>query len=148
MSGSVNKQILIGHVAADPEVRFSQSGAAICNFRIITNEYWNNAAGEKQERATGHRIVAFGKLATMCGEYVRKGRQLYLEGRTQERQYEVEGVKHYVHEVVAQSIQFLGTKPVVAETATPSANPADVTPDYDGFINQEVPELEDETAPF
>ena len=147
MSGSVNKQILVGHVAADPETRFSQGGATICNFRIITNEYWTNAAGEKQERATGHKIVVFGKLATICSEYVKKGRQLYLEGRTQERSYDdTQGVKRYVHEVIAQTIQLLGTRPVVTDITTPSANPAEIIPDYENFINQNV--MDNEDVPF
>ena len=82
MAGGINKVILIGNLGADPEVRFTPSGQAVANFRIATSESWNDkTSGQKQERTEWHRIVVWGKLAELCGEYLKKGRQCYVEGR-------------------------------------------------------------------
>lgn len=109
MAGGVNKVILIGNLGKDPEVRFTPSGAAVSNFNIATNESWTDKSGQKQERTEWHRIVVWGKLAELCGEYLKKGRQCYVEGRLQTREWtDKEGKKNYTTEVVAQSVQFLG----------------------------------------
>jgi single-strand DNA-binding protein len=109
MAGSVNKVILIGNLGKDPEVRFTPSGAAVSNFNIATNESWTDKSGQKQERTEWHRIVVWGKLAELCGEYLKKGRQCYVEGRLQTREWtDKEGKKNYTTEVVAQTVQFLG----------------------------------------
>lgn len=110
MAGSVNKVILIGNLGADPEVRFTPSGQAVANFRIATSESWTDkGSGQKQERTEWHRIVVWGKLAELCGEYLKKGRQCYVEGRLQTREWtDKEGKKNYTTEVVAQTVQFLG----------------------------------------
>ncbi len=109
MAGGVNKVILIGNLGADPEVRFTPSGQAVANFRIATNESWTDKNQQKQERTEWHRIVVWGKLGELCGEYLKKGRQAYVEGRLQTREWtDKEGKKNYTTEVVAQTVQFLG----------------------------------------
>src|SRR5438046_10454055 len=81
MAGSVNKVILIGNLGRDPEVRYTPSGQAVANFTVATNEAWTDKAGQKQERTEWHRIVVWGKSAENCGEYLSKGRQVYVAGR-------------------------------------------------------------------
>jgi len=106
---SVNKVILIGRLGSNPEVRFTPSGSAVANFNVATNESWNDKNGQKQERTEWHRIVVWGKLAQLCGEYLAKGRQVYLEGRLQTRQWQdKEGQTKYTTEVIANTVQFLG----------------------------------------
>lgn len=109
MAGGVNKVILIGNLGADPEVRFTPGGQAVANFKIATNESWIDKSGQKQERTEWHRIVVWGKTAENCGEYLKKGRQVYVEGRLQTREWtDKEGKKNYTTEIVATSVQFLG----------------------------------------
>jgi single-strand DNA-binding protein len=106
---SVNKVILIGNLGADPELRYTNTGTAVANFRVATNEQWTDKNGERQERTEWHQIVVWGKQAENCGKYLRKGRSVYVEGRLQTRQWEDQsGNKRYTTEVVAQLIQFLG----------------------------------------
>jgi single-strand DNA-binding protein len=109
MAGSVNKVILIGRLGADPEVRYTPSGTPVANFRIATSENWNDKQGQRQERTEWHRIVVWAKLAELCGEYLAKGRQVYVEGRLQTRQWDDrDGNKRYTTEVHAREITFLG----------------------------------------
>ncbi|MFP2963693.1 single-stranded DNA-binding protein [Myxococcus sp. 1LA] len=109
MAGGVNKVILIGNLGADPEVRFTPGGQAVANFRIATSESWVDKSGQKQERTEWHRIVVWGKLAELCGEYLKKGRQCYVEGRLQTREWtDKENRKNYTTEVVANAVTFLG----------------------------------------
>lgn len=105
----VNKVILVGNLGADPEVRYTPSGQPVANFRIATSESWMDKAGQKQERTEWHRIVAWGKLAELCGEYLAKGRQVYVEGKLQTRQWDDrDGNKKFSTEIQAQQITFLG----------------------------------------
>ena len=107
--GSVNKVILIGHLGKDPDVRHSQSGATITSFSLATNETWNNKDGQREERTEWHRIVVFGKLADICGQYLKKGKQVFIEGRLQTRSWEDrDGNKRYTTEVVASNMTMLG----------------------------------------
>ncbi|HZH02694.1 MAG TPA: single-stranded DNA-binding protein [Myxococcaceae bacterium] len=109
MAGGVNRAILVGNLGADPEVRFTPGGQAVANFRIATSESWNDKNGQKQERTEWHRIVVWGKLAELCGEYLAKGRQCYVEGRLQTREWtDKENKKNYTTEVVANNVVFLG----------------------------------------
>jgi single-strand DNA-binding protein len=109
MAGGVNKVILVGNLGADPEVRFTPSGQAVANFRIATSENWTDKSGQKQERTEWHRIVVWGKLGELCGEYLAKGRQCFVEGRLQTREWtDKEGKKNYTTEVVAANVVFLG----------------------------------------
>lgn len=107
----VNKVILIGNLGRDPEVRFTPSGAAVANFTIATSENWTDKGGQKQERTEWHRIVLWGKQAELAGEYLKKGRQVYIEGRLQTREWtDKEGKKNYTTEVVGSNMTFLGPK--------------------------------------
>ena len=105
----VNKVILIGRLGKDPEVRYAPSGAAVANFTMATSEEWKDKnTGEKQERTEWHRIVAWRRLGEICGEYLHKGSQVYIEGRLQTRSWEDrEGNRRYTTEIVAQSMQML-----------------------------------------
>lgn len=106
---SVNKVILVGRLGQNPEVRYTPSGSAVANFSVATNEAWTDKSGQKQERTEWHRIVVWGKLAELCSQYLAKGRQCYVEGRLQTREWtDKDGVKKYSTEVQAQTVQFLG----------------------------------------
>lgn len=106
---SVNKVILIGRLGQNPEVRYTPSGAAVANFSVATNESWTDKSGQKQERTEWHRVVVWGKLAELCSQYLSKGRQAYVEGRLQTRQWQdKDGQTKYTTEVQAQTVQFLG----------------------------------------
>lgn len=107
----VNKVILIGNLGSDPELRYTPSGAAVANFRIATSERWNDKDGKPQERTEWHRIVAWRKLAEIAGEYLKKGKQVYVEGKLQTRSWEdQDGVKRYTTEIIADKIQMLGRR--------------------------------------
>jgi len=109
MGASVNKVILVGNLGQDPEVRYTPSGSAVANFSIATNESWKGKDGQDQERTEWHKIVVWGKQAENCGEYLSKGRTVYIEGRLQTRDWtDKEGVKRYTTEIVANTVQFLG----------------------------------------
>ena len=107
---SLNKVMLIGNLGADPEVRYTQSGSAVANFRIATSESWTDKnTGQRQERTEWHRIVVWGRQAEHCGEYLRKGRSVFVEGRIETREWEDrEGNKRWTTEVKAQNVTFLG----------------------------------------
>ena len=106
---SVNKAILVGNLGRDPEVRFTGGGKAVAKFPIATSEVWNDAEGSRQERTEWHNIVVWGKQAESCGQYLQKGRQVYIEGSIRTRSYDdKEGNKRYITEVHAQRVQFLG----------------------------------------
>lgn len=109
MAAGVNKVILVGHLGADPEIRYTQGGAPVANLRLATSESWKNKNGQKEERTEWHRIVVWAKLAELAAQYLSKGRQIYVEGRLQTRSWDdKEGHKRYSTEVVATNIQFLG----------------------------------------
>lgn len=111
MARGLNKAILIGRLGKDPEIRYTQDGRAVTNFTIATNEEWKDKnTGEKKERTEWHRIVAFGKLGEICGEYLSKGKLVYLEGRLQTRSWEQDGVTKYTTEIVATDMQMLEAK--------------------------------------
>ncbi len=105
----INKAILVGNLGRDPEIRYTPSGTAVANFTIATSERWKDKnSGEMQERTEWHRIVAWGKLGEICGEYLAKGRQVYIEGRIQTRSWEKDGVTRYTTEIVATEMKMLG----------------------------------------
>ncbi|AEH45544.1 single-strand binding protein [Thermodesulfatator indicus DSM 15286] len=136
---SVNKVILIGRLGADPEIRYTADGQPVATFRLATSERWTDKNGQRQERTEWHRVVAFGKLAEICGEYLSKGRQVYIEGRLQTRSYEDrDGIKRYVTEIVAQNMQMLGRRDEVSAGPAPSAGTSD-------FVDEPPP---DEDLPF
>jgi len=106
---SVNKVILLGNLGRDPELRFLPNGDAVCNFSIATTDSWKDKAGEKQEKTEWHNIVMYRKLAEIAGEYLKKGRPVYLEGRLQTRKWQTkDGQDRYTTEIVADNMQMLG----------------------------------------
>ncbi|MDM9594688.1 single-stranded DNA-binding protein [Pseudomonas guariconensis] len=115
MSRGVNKVILVGAVGQDPEVRYMPNGQAVTNISLATSEQWTDKqSGQKVERTEWHRVVMFGKLAEIAGEYARKGSQLYIEGKLQTREWEKDGIKRYTTEVhvdMRGTMQLLGGKP-------------------------------------
>lgn len=112
----INKVILVGRLGADPEVRYTQDGTMVTNFRMATDETRKDKSGERVTRTEWHRIVTFGKLAEICGNYLSKGRLVYVEGRIQTRAWEDnEGTKRYTTEIVAQNMQMLESKGQTAD---------------------------------
>jgi single-strand DNA-binding protein len=106
---SVNKVILVGNLGADPETRYTTSGDAVTTIRLATTDTWKDKGGEKQERTEWHRVVFFGKLAEIAGEYLRKGRSVFVEGRIQTRKWQgQDGQDRYTTEIVANEMQMLG----------------------------------------
>ncbi|GGJ09159.1 single-stranded DNA-binding protein [Halopseudomonas pertucinogena] len=115
MARGVNKVILIGNVGGDPEVRYMPSGNAVANITLATTDSWKDKqTGQQQERTEWHRVVFFGRLAEVVGEYVRKGTKMYVEGRLQTREWEKDGVKRYTTEIVVDiggQMQLLDSRP-------------------------------------
>jgi single-strand DNA-binding protein len=128
---SINKVIIIGRLGKDPEVKYTPSGDAVCNFSVATSDKWaDKSTGEKKERTEWHRIVAWRRLAEICGEYLKKGREVYIEGKLQTRSWEKDGTKRYMTEILASTVQFLGDNRQEAGQAeekpyTPTQNPKD-----------------------
>ncbi len=111
MARGVNKVILVATVGKDPEVKYMPSGGAVVNLTAATNESWKDkTTGEKKERTEWHRLTFYNRLAEIVGEYVRKGSQIYIEGRLRTRDYEKEGQKHYVTEIMVDEMQMLGSR--------------------------------------
>ena len=110
MTGSLNRVTLIGNVGRDPDIRSTQSGSEIANFSIATSEYWKDrTTGERKERTEWHNIVIYRKLAEIAGEYLKKGRPVYIEGRLQTRKWQTkEGQDRYTTEIIADQMQMLG----------------------------------------
>ena len=126
----INKAIIVGRLGRDPELRYTPSGVAVANFSVATSEEWKDKdSGEKRERTEWHRIVAFARLGEICGEYLSKGRQVYVEGRIQTRDWEDQnGVKRYTTEIVANQMQMLGGR----DSAGPARPESPPIPEYPG----------------
>jgi single-strand DNA-binding protein len=108
---SVNKVILVGNLGRDPETRYMPDGGAITNISVATTDVWKDKSGEKQEKTEWHRVAFFGKLAEIAGDYLKKGSQVYVEGRLQTRKWQdKEGVDKYTTEVIADRMQMLGSR--------------------------------------
>jgi single-strand DNA-binding protein len=107
---SVNKVILVGNLGRDPEVRYMPNGEAVANFSIATTENWKDKSGVKQEKTEWHNIVMYRRLAEIAGEYLKKGRPVYIEGRLQTRKWEKDGVTRYTTEIIGDQMQMLGSK--------------------------------------
>ncbi len=107
MSG-INKVIIVGRLGQDPEMKAVGQGATVTRLNVATSENWVDKSGQKQERTEWHRITVWGKLAEICGKYLSKGRQVYVEGKLQTRSWEDNGQKKYATEIVASTVQFLG----------------------------------------
>ena len=128
MAGSVNKVILIGNLGQNPELKYLPSGQPVCEFSIATTDVYNDKQGQRQEKTEWHRIKVWGKTAENCGQYLQKGRSVYVEGRLSTRSYDdKDGQKKYITEVVAMQVVFLGSAPGTApgaEGAPRAARPA------------------------
>ncbi len=110
MARGVNKVILIGNSGADPEVKTMPSGGAVVNLSVATSESWKDKSGERQERTEWHRVVFFGRLAEIVGQYIRKGSKMYVEGRLETRSWENDGIKRYSTEIIAREMQMLDSR--------------------------------------
>ena len=158
MARGVNKVILVGNVGADPETRYTPSGTAISSVRMATSESWKDKqTGEQQERTEWHRVEFFGRLAEVVGEYVKKGSQIYVEGKLRTDEYEKDGVKRYSTKVIGDEMQMLGSRPgTQSGSDAPRGNaparpqsrsapaqdnraPAHPVPAGDGFDSDEIP---------
>jgi single-strand DNA-binding protein len=119
---SVNKVILVGNLGRDPETRYTTNGDAVTNIRVATTDTWKDKNGEKQEKTEWHTVVFFGRQAEIAGEYLKKGRQVYIEGRLQTRKWQdKEGQDRYTTEIVADRMQMLGSR----EGGSAASAPAD-----------------------
>jgi single-strand DNA-binding protein len=154
MSGSVNKVILIGRLGRDPELKYTPSGAPVAKFSVATDEVFKDRAGEQQRRTEWHNIVAWNKLAEICGEYLTKGKQVYIEGSIRSRQWEDQsGNKRTAYEIVARDMKMLGSRAdmergsatATAPTTTSSVGTNDREPPPEAPSS---PEITDEDLPF
>jgi single-strand DNA-binding protein len=138
---SVNKVILVGNLGRDPEVRATPSGQSVCNFSLATTERYQGRDGQNHEQTEWHNIVAWGKQAELCGQYLKKGRQVYIEGRITNREYEARdgSGKRHRSEIVAQRVQFLGGRP--------AAGADDGLADFNSGA-EALPPAEDDDIPF
>lgn len=158
MARGINKVILVGNLGADPETRYTPNGTAITTIRIATSESWKDKqTGEQQERTEWHRVKFFGRLAEIAGEYLKKGGQVYVEGRLRTEEYEKDGIKRWSTDIVADEMQMLGSKGGAAggegssserrergpargpQSAPPRSAPAGGPPASDSFDDDEIP---------
>lgn len=153
MSRGVNKAILIGNVGGDPETRYLPNGNAVTNITLATTDSWKDKqTGQQQDRTEWHRVVFFGKLAEIAGEYLRKGSQCYVEGRLQTREWEKDGIKRYTTEIVVDmqgTLQLLGgrqdgsqgghSQDRAARQPAPRTQPAQQAAPADDFDDSEIP---------
>lgn len=146
MARGVNKVILVGTCGQDPEVKYMPSGDAVTNLSLATSEQWKDKkTGEKVEKTEWHRVVLFGKVAEIAGEYLRKGSQCYIEGKLKTREWEKDGVKRYTTEIVVDmqgTMQLLGGKPDGSAPARKASQPKPAQPDT------QAPDSFDDDIPF
>ena len=153
MAGSVNKVILVGRLGKDPELKYTPSGAPVAKFSLATDESFKDKTGEKQEHTEWHNIVAWNKLAEICGEYLTKGKLVYIEGTIRSRQWQDQsGNKRTSYEIIANQMQMLGSKsesggggmsrpaPERQASAPPSPSGEPIAPSE--------PEISDDDIPF
>ena len=130
----LNKVILIGNLGSDPEMRYTASGTAVCKFSLATSRKFTGKDGQKQEKTEWHRIVAWTKLAEICGQYLSKGKQVMIEGRIEYGSYEKDGVKHYTTDIIADNMIMLGSpggRGQEREPEPPFGQPQGGTPEDD-----------------
>lgn len=108
MSKGVNRVIILGHLGNDPDLKYTQGGTAICTLSVATTDVRKDRDGNKVENTAWHRVKLFGRLGEIAGEYLRKGRQVYIEGRLEYGSYEKDGVKHYTTDIIAYEMQMVG----------------------------------------
>jgi len=137
--GTINKVMLIGRIGQDPEVKFTQSGVATCNISVATNTNYKGQDGKIVESTEWHRVVLWRQQAENAGKYLKKGSRVYVEGKLQTRNWEKDGTKHYTTEIVADSLQFLDSRPTGQSADEKVA---------DDILNRETPSTEDDNLPF
>lgn len=150
----LNRAMIIGRLGQTPELKYGQSGTAVCSFSVATSESWTDKqSGQKQEKTEWHRITAFGKLAEICGKYLSKGKQVYVEGKLQTSSYEKDGQTHYVTKIIADNVIFLGSAGSNDAQGQdggyqPSAQPK--TQQYKQIqqVSQHMAQTQDEDIPF
>lgn len=151
---NLNRAMIIGNLTRDPEVRTTPGGQSVANFGVATSSQWTDASGQRQERVEYHSIVAWGKLADICGQYLGKGRKVYVEGRLQTREWEAQdGAKRTKTEIVAENMIMLDRAPAASNAAPPAAmtgeptvTPIAPTPSVDKGIGNDEIRIED--VPF
>jgi single-strand DNA-binding protein len=159
MSGSVNKVILVGRLGKDPELKYTPSGAPVAKFSLATDESFKDKTGEKQNRTEWHNIVAWNKLAEICGEYLTKGKLVYIEGSIRSRQWQDQsGNKRTSYDIIANFMQMLGSKAESERMASagtdraaperPAPTPAPPPPPSVEPPPPAEPEISDEDIPF
>ncbi len=155
----LNKAMIIGRLGKDPEMKYTQDGTPVAVFSVATSEEWKDKnTNEKKEKTEWHRIVAFRKLGELCGEYLGKGRQVYVEGRLQTRSWEKDGITRYTTEIIAEKVQFLDSKNISASTTSEpdtyytSSPPSKSKSSDEGFNNESedrnVKEQNEDDIPF
>ena len=135
----INKVIIVGRLGQDPEMKTLAQGSVVTRLNVATSETWMDKNGQKQERTEWHRISVWGKLAELCGKYLAKGRQVYVEGKLQTRSWEENGNKRYATEITAQTVQFLGGQAGASAGAGGYGAGASSSSSEGGF-NQSAPE--------
>src|SRR3989442_14141139 len=151
MGGSVNKVILIGRLGKDPEIKYTPSGAPVAKFSLATDEVFKDRTGEQQRGTEWHSIVAWNKLGEICGEYLTKGKQVYIEGSIRSRQWEDQtGNKRTSYEIVAREMKMLGSRADSERAAASSPSPAERAAPERPAAAEPAPESEitDEDIPF
>jgi len=146
----INKVILVGHLGQDPEIRYMADGTAVTNFSIATSESWKDKqTGEKKERTEWHRIVAWRALGEICGKYLSKGRQVYVEGKLQTRSWEKDGTTRYTTEIVASDVQFLGGREDGGgRGARPASSGGGNQMNDRGYPEPPMPDRQEDDIPF
>jgi single-strand DNA-binding protein len=147
--GSVNKVILVGNLGRDAEMRYTPGGAAVATLNLATTEVWNDKGGQKQEKTEWHRIVLWGKTAESLNEYLTKGKQIYVEGRLQTREWEdKEGIKRKTTEIRGDRIVLLGGGGGGGGGARPQTRSAGASSSVEDPMGEPVSELTDDDIPF
>lgn len=136
----INKVIIVGRLGQDPEMKTLAQGSVVTRLNVATSETWMDKNGQKQERTEWHRISVWGKLAELCGKYLAKGRQVYVEGKLQTRSWEENGNKRYATEITAQTVQFLGGQ--AGASAGTGGYGAGASTNEGGGFNQSAPDAQ------
>lgn len=145
MSASLNKSTLIGRLGKDPEIKYMPNGEAVTNISIATSETWKDKAGVKQERVEWHRIVFFRKLAEVAGEYLKKGSNVYIEGKITTRKWtDKAGAERYTTEIIANEMKMLDSKPKGEQHAAPRHEATAGQGAAEEFMTGEIPGFDDE----
>lgn len=151
----LNRAMIIGRMGRDPEIRYTQDGRAVANFTLATTDKWRDkSSGEMRERTEWHRVVAFGRLGEICGEYLSKGKQVFIEGRLRTRSWEKDGITRYTTEIEASGMQMLGAKGPGDGPASGGRQPyqgqaqQSQTRQDQGYPEPPYPSAEDDDIPF